>query len=131
MNHFLLPNVENDTNLSGNRYGVHLMEVLLNELFKCGAARERLEAKIFGGGQVVKGLSNIGEQNVAFAEEFLKLEEINLLGGNTCGDKGRRVEFWPVSGRARQKFLEGVDVEVKSVPVAPPLVEDVGDVELF
>lgn len=49
MNHFLLPGTGNVTGGDATRYGVHLMELLINGLLKKGARRDRLEAKVFGG----------------------------------------------------------------------------------
>src|SRR5438046_3886116 len=57
MNHFMLP--EGDS----GRYGSYAMELLINEMMKRGAARSTLEAKVFGGGQVIGGMTtlNVGE----------------------------------------------------------------------
>ena len=50
MNHFLLPgNPDRDGSDQSRRYGVYLMEMLLNGLFQKGAARSRLQVKLFGG----------------------------------------------------------------------------------
>ena len=35
---------------SSARYGTYAMEMLINHLLKSGARRNRLEAKVFGGG---------------------------------------------------------------------------------
>lgn len=115
MNHFLLPgqDVEKaaDQDLGGPRgeaepYGVHLMELLVNGLLRQGARRERLEAKLFGGAKTMSGISDIGALNAGFAERFLRNEGIRTVGGSLRGDLGRCVQFWPVSGRARQIFLQ-------------------------
>lgn len=68
MNHFLVPGDANSLAGGGDvsRYGVHLMELLINGLLKKGAQRHRLEAKIFGGAKMVANLSRVGEQNIAF-----------------------------------------------------------------
>ena len=88
MNHFLLPDTVNDvTGTEHRRYGVHLMELLLNELYKRGARRETLEVKIFGGANVVPGLTDIGAQNAQFAKRFLAAEEIRCVGGHTGGEQ--------------------------------------------
>ncbi len=99
MNHFLLPGGDERT---GVRYGLQAMELLINRLLGAGARRDRLEAKLFGGGRLVRGLSDIGRQNAEFAEKFLKDEGIAYLGGSLGGDNARRIQYWPVSGRARQ-----------------------------
>ena len=64
MNHFLLPG-SNES--EGVQYGAYAMEVLINALLKSGARRDRLEAKLFGGARMVKGLIDIGQQNALFA----------------------------------------------------------------
>lgn len=112
MNHFLLPGDSNNTGATESaRYGVHLMELLINGLLKKGAIRERIEAKIIGGGKTIPGLSNVGEKNAIFAKTFLTDEGIRIVGTNVGGDHGRKLEFWPVSGRARQCILNGNEAE--------------------
>ena len=73
MNHFLLPGSAEALSSGGDatRYGVHLMELLINGLLKKGARRDRLEAKIFGGAKTIARFSNVGEQNAVFARQFL------------------------------------------------------------
>lgn len=126
MNHFLLPGTGNTMASGGDatRYGVHLMELLINGLLKKGARRERLEAKIFGGAKTIASFSNVGEQNAQFATQFLRDEGIRLVGASTGGDHGRKVEYWPVSGRARQIPLTGAEtqktVALEQRPVVAP-----------
>ncbi|NTF10696.1 chemoreceptor glutamine deamidase CheD [Agrobacterium rubi] len=110
MNHFLLPGTGNNTGGDATRFGVHLMELLIKGLLKQGARRDRLEAKIFGGAKTIAYLSNVGEQNAHFATQFLKDERIPI-GASTGGDHGRKLEFWPVSGRARQYPLNGIETQ--------------------
>ena len=129
MNHFLLPGSANAMSGGGDatRYGVHLMELLINGLLKKGARRDRLEAKIFGGAKTIATFSNVGEQNAAFAVQFLRDEGIKLVGSSTGGDHGRKLEYWPVSGRARQYPLTGAEtqktvaLEQRPAPVARPV----------
>lgn len=104
MNHFLLPDGDNEDR-NDLRYGVNAMELLINGLLKRGADRRRLEAKLFGGANVVAGISGVGHRNADFAERFLAEEGIRLIGGDLRGDKPRRVQFWPVTGRARQMAI--------------------------
>lgn len=111
MNHFLLPGNGGNTGGEATRYGVHLMELLINGLLKAGARRERLEAKIIGGAKTIAAFSNVGEQNARFAEKFLKDEGIRVVGQNTGGDVGRKLEYWPISGRARHYPLTGAETQ--------------------
>ena len=129
MNHFLLPETaESGRSSEAERYGVHLMELLVNGLLKQGARRDRLEAKLFGGCAFMTGRYAIGARNIAFAEKFLKAEGIRHAGGSTGGAKGRRIEFWPVEGRARQIFLRSAPVEKPAIPARTP---HAGEIELF
>lgn len=132
MNHFLLPGGDAVTGPEAVRYGAYSMELLINALLAAGARRERLQAKLFGGGQLQEGLSNIGDQNANFAESFLARERIELCGGSLRGVHARRIRFWPVSGRATQLSLVKTEQaifarEAKTAPVRP----EQGNVELF
>lgn len=130
MNHFLLPgHAEGSAQARSESYGLYLMELLINGLLKLGARRERLEVKLFGGARTVSGLSDIGAKNAKFAKDFLQMEGIIHSGGDLGGDKGRRIEYWPHSGRARQIFLD----KSAALPPPPPTRarQSVGDLELF
>lgn len=132
LNHFLLPG---DDNRSGQMsHGVHAMELLVNGLLSRGARRDRLEAKIFGGARMVSGLTDVGRQNGLFAERFLQREKIPILNSSLGGEQARRIQFWPVSGRVRQLFVEKstdtvFETERKRPAPAPPVSS--GAVELF
>lgn len=110
------------------------MELLVNALLNSGARRDRLEAKLFGGARLIDGLTDIGHQNADFAVRFLAAEGIRHIGGSLRGEHGRKVQFWPVSGRARQSLMERecaqvFDVEKRIRPVVAPV--ETGTVELF
>jgi chemotaxis protein CheD len=129
MNHFLLPGEDGER--EGRQYGAYLMELLINGLLSRGARRERLEAKLFGGGRLLAGLTDIGRQNAVFAERFLRDEGIRYEGGSLGGDQARRIQYWPVSGRARQNLLAGqaqVFSTERKPKVTPP---SDGGLELF
>ncbi|MEW5684560.1 MAG: chemotaxis protein CheD [Pseudomonadota bacterium] len=131
MNHFLLPGETGD---AGLRYGVQSMELLVNALLRKGARRERLEVKLFGGAHLFDGLSDVGGQNSAFAERFVRDEGLQYVGGSLRGDRARRIQYWPISGRARQILLAPTESKVfateRKAP-APRPTEDTGALELF
>ena len=129
MNHFLLPGGEVGSQKESERLGVHLMELLLNGLMRQGAHRDRLEAKVFGGARMMSGLSDIGAKNAEFAKRFLAYEGVKIISGDTGGQQGRRIQFWPVSGRALQSYISQV-VDTPPPRVAAPRAS-VGDVDLF
>lgn len=131
INHFLLPG-ELGCAEAAMREGVHLMELLLNGLLKIGASRDRMEAKIFGGARTVRGLSDIGKKNAEFAEEFIRAERIVYKGGSIGGVRGRRIQYWPVSGRARQIMMESqAEFELKPNRTSFSLSKESGELELF
>ena len=127
MNHFLLPGVCESR--EEERYGAYLMELLINGLLKKGARRERMEAKLFGGARMLEGLSDIGRENAAFARSFLDNEGIRVVAENLGGVRRRRVEFLPVSGRARQILLPRDARLIDRSAVSPSPAH--GSLELF
>jgi chemotaxis protein CheD len=132
MNHFLLPDTDNNGG-TAMRFGAHAMELLINDILRRGGKRHRLEAKLFGGGRMFHGLTDVGEANASFAERFLKDEGVPVLGGSLRGGQARRVQFWPVSGRAMQRFVDDPNQikTLREVPVRRPAPVDEGAVELF
>src|ERR1700747_304267 len=88
MNHFMLP--EDASSGAPNnwldpavglatRYGTYAMESLVNDLLKLGATRQRLEVKVFGGGRVLSGMTDVGARNIAFVRNFLQLEGYHII----------------------------------------------------
>ena len=128
MNHILLPNSPDDINsISG--VGVNAMELLINAIIKQGGQKRRLQAKVFGGGKMISNFSEVGKKNIEFVLGFLEVEGIECYANSLGGQQARRVQFWPHSGRARQKLLGIVDSLEKQ---ATARVESQGqDIELF
>ena len=126
MNHILLPE-GSTTDIQTRSIGAGAMEALINGMLKCGAMKECFEAKVFGGAAIIKGLSDIGERNAEFAINFLATERIPVIGQSVGGSSARRVQFWPESGRARQKVAASSEVSVAPKPSPKPA----NDLELF
>lgn len=102
MNHFLLPDSDatsSDVQLLEMRYGVHAMEHLLNDVLKRGGQRNRIEVKVFGGGNVLPNLTTIGEHNIAFTRRFLRDEGLRVSSAHVGGTVSRRVVFHPHTGK--------------------------------
>jgi chemotaxis protein CheD len=113
MNHFLLPS--DGTGESGlltesARYGSYAMEILINHLLKLGAQRSRLEAKVFGGGNVLRGMTvnNVGQRNVEFVLDYLHNEAIPIIAKDLLDDYPRKVYFFPDTGKVLVKKLKSV-----------------------
>ncbi|MBI5055752.1 MAG: chemotaxis protein CheD [Nitrospirae bacterium] len=104
MNHFLLSNRRYARNMpyyvtEAGRYGIHAMEILINEMLKLGARRENLRAKAFGGASLFQPSGEagnffcVGEVNSKFIREFLETEGVPLVTSDLGGDRGRAIHF--------------------------------------
>jgi chemotaxis protein CheD len=131
LNHFLLGE-QPGSERGSSSYGAYCMEVLINDLLKRGARRERLQAKIAGGARMLSVATDIGQRNTTFARQFLANEGIALIGENTGGDQARRIRFWPATGRTQVMLVQNTDTaEIESAIARKPPAKDMGDVELF
>jgi len=136
MNHFMLPDA--GSNGASARYGSYAMELLVNELLKQGARRGRLEAKVFGGGHVVRSFSSnsVGSRNVDFVRSYLATERIPIIAEDLGDRYARKLCYLPISGQAFMRRIESQGVvadlaqeqaygsRLQKAPVA-------GDIELF
>jgi len=136
LNHFMLP--DNAGGGDSGRYGSFAMELLINEMMKRGAHRSSLEAKVFGGGQVIGGMNslNVGQRNTEFVLDYLKTERIPVMSKDVLDIYPRKVCYFPASGRAMVKRLAAThgdvaaqerDAQAKAAPVA----QAGGSVDLF
>ncbi|HUW49981.1 MAG TPA: chemoreceptor glutamine deamidase CheD [Sulfuricella sp.] len=141
MNHFMLPHSDNDPQnplSTSARYGTYAMEMLINHITKLGAKRNNLEAKVFGGGNVLRGftVTNVGQMNASFVLDFLHTEKINVVAQDLLDIYPRKVYYFPKTGRALVKTLKSVhnntiverekeyELRLDRAPVE-------GDIELF
>jgi len=143
MNHFMLPVHKGDGQTWGGnivdnvtRFGNYAMEHLINTILSHGGARRNLEIKLFGGGRIVGGMSDIGAQNIQFVREYLQQENMPVVASDVSGNCPRKVYYYPMTGRVRLKKLRSLHndtvikretrymQEITEAPVA-------GDVELF
>jgi chemotaxis protein CheD len=123
MNHFMLPD-EGEAGpgaprrhaTESMRYGAYAMDVLIRELVRVGARRERLQAKVFGGGAVLANMTtlNIGDRNADFVLRYLRDERIEIAAQDLRGPHARRVCFLPSTGKAIVRKLRA-QTEVQQV----------------
>lgn len=113
MNHFMLPDDGGSSGAASAsmRYGAYAMEMLLNELLKAGARRERLEAKVFGGGAVLANMTllNIGDRNADFVLRYLHMEQVRVTAQDLRGSLPRRVSYFPRSGKVMVRKLHRIN----------------------
>lgn len=113
MNHFMLPgNGEGGASpiSASARYGVYAMELLINHLLKLGARRHCFEAKVFGGGSVLRGMTanNVGDRNAEFVRDYLATEKIQVVAEDLLDIYPRKVYYFPVTGRVMVKKLKNL-----------------------
>jgi chemotaxis protein CheD len=111
---------------------------MINQLIKNGARRENLEAKIFGGGNVLRSFTtmNVGDRNAAFVRNYLKEEGIRVTGEDLNDIYPRKVYFFPKTGKVlvkKLKQLNNYTIMKREESYASKLkTNDVGgDVDLF
>ena len=104
MNHFMLP--DGRPGDVSSRYGAHAMELLINDLLKGGARRSRLQAKVFGGGNVLRGFADpIGTRNADFVLDYLEAEHIPVAAQDLGDIFPRKVCFFVQTGRTLVRRL--------------------------
>ncbi|MBU3020707.1 chemoreceptor glutamine deamidase CheD [Aestuariibacter sp. A3R04] len=113
MNHFMLPSnkaVDRD-NLQATRYGVHAMEVLINDCLSLGAEKKRLVAKVFGGAKVLPTYiqNNIGASNSEFVLTFLRTENIPIISSDLMNNYARKIYFTPSNGTVLMKRIHDMN----------------------
>ena len=112
MNHFMLAS-DAAGHWGGDqqsmRYGNFAMEKLINELIKAGCPRERMEVKVFGGGNVTDTKNQIGTQNAEFVLRYLEDEGLPCSAHDLGGPYPRRIQYFPSTGRVVRKLLTGGD----------------------
>ncbi|MDH5229117.1 MAG: chemoreceptor glutamine deamidase CheD [Gammaproteobacteria bacterium] len=141
MNHFMLPEGSGTTKNTGassdaERYGNYAMEHMINDILKNGARRENLEVKIFGGGKILRNMSDIGLKNIEFVRHYIQTEGMNLISEDVGEEFPRKVVFFPATGKALVKRLRSLHNDtlikrersylndIQSKPID-------GDIELF
>lgn len=145
MNHFMLPLSGESGCWAGDcgdllstatRYGNYAMEHMINEILKHGGQKRNLEAKVFGGGRIMKDLSNVGAKNIRFVKEYLETEGIPLLSDDVGDIHPRKVIYFPRTGRAlvkRLRHMHNDTVIQRESAYKEELAQQPvqGDVELF
>ncbi|WP_444994873.1 chemoreceptor glutamine deamidase CheD [Aliikangiella sp. IMCC44359] len=109
MNHFMLPikhSLKTHKNDDGaERYGNFAMEKMINDILRNGGNRERLEVKVFGGGRVMSGMTDVGKRNIEFVKEYIQVEGLKLLAEDVGGIYPRKLMYMTRTGKVLMKKL--------------------------
>lgn len=140
LNHFLLPDEGRTGGGAGTaagsmRYGTNAMEVLINDVLKRGGSKARLEAKVFGAGNVIdtSQRETVGDRNARFVVDYLRREGVPVVAQDLGGTRARRIFFFPASGRVSVLRLEPQTVRDQEMKLKSRIETQVksGSVELF
>ncbi|HEX3015455.1 MAG TPA: chemotaxis protein CheD [Desulfobacteria bacterium] len=108
--HIMLPTAQGTLRGERKKYADSAIELMLEELYKQGARREHLLAKIAGGAQMfafsgASSVLNIGVRNIEVVEQELKRHHIPLKAKDVGGRFGRTVNFDVASGTLRVRTV--------------------------
>lgn len=142
MNHFMLPAGADAGPAAtscvsvANRYGNFAMENLINAILRSGGERSRLELKLAGGGNILVGMTDIGQRNIDFIRTYVANEGLCVVGEDLGDVHPRKLYYYPDSGRVRVKRLAAASSaavvrEEQSYQATLADTEVEGDVELF
>lgn len=109
--HVLLPNEAMSRDRSNPaKFAATVVPLLVTEMSKLGARRDRLQAKIAGGASMFGNLVasagvNIGERNILAAREVLAGIKVPIVAEDTGSDYGRTVFLHLEDGRLEVRSI--------------------------
>ncbi|HOQ16477.1 MAG TPA: chemotaxis protein CheD [Defluviitaleaceae bacterium] len=103
--HIMLPDstqIKNNSNKA--KFADTATIILVEEMIKLGAVKERIVAKLAGGAQMfafnnANELMRIGQRNVAAAHSILEKLGIKVIASDTGENYGRTIELYTEDGR--------------------------------
>jgi len=143
MNHFMLPLNHADRPQWGSseisamtRYGNFAMEHLIHDILSNGGSKKNLEVKVFGGGRIMRGSTDVGRNNIQFIQNFLKDENLTIDGHDWGGSTPRKVYYFPKTGRVLMKRLtplhnNTIEEREKTYMQSIEKQDIAGDIDLF
>ena len=108
MNHYLVP-LWNENGLQSPKYGNISIPRLIESMENIGCNRHNMEAKIFGGGNVIDIKQEdmmIGRKNILIAKEILREYSISISAQDVGGDRGRRILMRSDTGKIFLKYVQ-------------------------
>ncbi|MFK7733987.1 MAG: chemotaxis protein CheD, partial [Pseudomonadales bacterium] len=109
INHYMLPGGYQTTELDDEdkkfRYGELAIPELITMVLADGGSHGDLEAKIFGGADVLNTGSRVGLNNISCAFEVLSRYGIHVSTSDTGSKHPRKIIYNPLSGAVQLKRL--------------------------
>ncbi|QOY55783.1 chemotaxis protein CheD [Candidatus Sulfurimonas marisnigri] len=111
MNHYLVP-LWNENGLQSPKYGNISIPRLIESMVNIGCDTKNMEAKIFGGANVIDVSSvemMVGRKNILIAKEILREYGIPIVAQDVGGEKGRRIMMRSDTGKVFLKYTKSSD----------------------
>jgi len=107
INHYILP-YWNGQDLVTMKYGNMSIIRILEEMIALGSSYENIDAKIYGGAEVLTGMSvnfHIGSRNCQAAIDILDEFKIPVVVSDIGGNKGRKITFNTLTGNVECEVI--------------------------
>jgi len=115
MYQFMVVNVNEDQPLNQRMENMANagMDGFIDRLIDMGAEMENLEAKVFGGGNILNGMqrNNVGARSAQFLRTYLANRNILVMADDMLGIYPRKVYFFPETGEVLVKKLKVIKNE--------------------
>jgi chemotaxis protein CheD len=101
INHFLLPSAEDVEGVAPLRFGNLAIGRMLDEFARLTGGLRHVEAKVFGGAQLLGGMGraeHLGRKNVRVAFGLLRDAGIPVVAHDVLGSKARKLVFHTDTG---------------------------------
>jgi chemotaxis protein CheD len=109
INHYMLP-MWNGDGLASPKYGNIAIDKLIdNMMHQLGCQKRNLQAKVFGGGEVIEtkvAAFNIGKRNIEVAKEQLQEHNIPIVAMSVGGNQGRKIQYFTQTGKVKMKLVQ-------------------------
>ncbi|MDY6893336.1 MAG: chemotaxis protein CheD [Chloroflexota bacterium] len=104
MDHIVLPNSEGRNGTSSSKYADTAIPMLIDELNKEGAKKNRLIIKLVGGAEMslapgITSAFKIGAKNIVSVKEAIARENLKIATEDIGGHHGRTVRLFMDSGK--------------------------------
>ena len=111
--HIVLPDSHGRSKLPGKYVDTAVPE-LIERISQLDGSKQKLYAKIAGGANMLNQSSDftIGDRVLEALRNCLSEFDIPILGEHCGGNRGRRMLFWPPSGKVRIELVGGESFEI-------------------